>query len=60
MPQRPKRATIRDVAEATGLSAAAVSYALRGVQTSEDTQERVRRAAAELGYNVDRIARGAG
>ena len=57
MPQRPKRATIREVAEVTGLSPAAVSYALRGVQTAEETQERVRVAAAELGYNVDRIAR---
>ena len=57
MPQQNKRATIRDVAEATGLSPAAVSYALRGIQTSGETQERVRRAAAELGYNVDRIAR---
>lgn len=57
MPQQPKRATIREVAEATGLSPAGVSYALRGMQTSEKTQERVRRAAAELGYNVDRIAR---
>lgn len=57
VPQQPKRATIRDVAEATGLSPAAVSYALRGIQTSSETQERVRRAAAELGYNVDRIAR---
>jgi LacI family transcriptional regulator, galactose operon repressor len=57
VPQQRKRATIRDVAEATGLSPAAVSYALRGLQTSEETQERVQRAAAELGYNVDRIAR---
>jgi LacI family transcriptional regulator len=57
VPQQPKRATIREVAEATGLSPAAVSYALRGIQTSGETQERVRRAAAELGYNVDRIAR---
>jgi DNA-binding LacI/PurR family transcriptional regulator len=57
MPQQSKRATIRDVADATGLSPAAVSYALRGIQTSEETQERVRRAADELGYNVDRIAR---
>src|SRR5437773_10906679 len=56
-PQQRKRATIREVAEATGLSPAAVSYALRGIQTSEETQQRVRRAAAELGYNVDRIAR---
>jgi DNA-binding LacI/PurR family transcriptional regulator len=57
VPQQHKRATIREVAEATGLSPAAVSYALRGIQTSEETQERVRRAAAELGYNVDRVAR---
>lgn len=57
MPQNSKRATIREVATATGLSPAAVSYALRGIQTSEETQERVRRAAAELGYKVDRIAR---
>lgn len=57
MPQQRKRATIREVADATGLSPAAVSYALRGIQTSEETQERVRRAAMELGYNVDRIAR---
>jgi LacI family transcriptional regulator len=57
VPQQRKRATIREVADATGLSAAAVSYALRGIQTSEETQERVRRAAVELGYNVDRIAR---
>src|SRR5690242_8765226 len=57
VPQQRKRATIREVAEATGLSSAAVSYALRGIQTSGETQERVRRAADELGYNVDRIAR---
>jgi LacI family transcriptional regulator len=57
VPQQRKRATIRDVADATGLSPAAVSYALRGIQTSEETQERVRTAAAELGYKVDRIAR---
>lgn len=56
MPQR-KRATIREVAQATGLSPAAVSYALRGMQVSADTQERVRRAAAELGYEADPIAR---
>ena len=56
-PQQRKRATIREVAEATGLSPAAVSYDLRGIQTSPETQERVRRAATELGYNVDRIAR---
>ncbi|HEV2451945.1 MAG TPA: LacI family DNA-binding transcriptional regulator, partial [Streptosporangiaceae bacterium] len=57
MPDQRKRATIRDVADATGLSAAAVSYALRGIQTSDETQERVRQAAAELGYEAHPIAR---
>ena len=56
MPAR-KRATIRELAEHTGLSPAAVSYALRGIQTSAETQARVRRAAAELGYAADPIAR---
>jgi LacI family transcriptional regulator len=49
--------TIRDVAAATGLSPAAVSYAMRGVQTSPETQERVRRAAEELGYTGNAVAR---
>jgi LacI family transcriptional regulator len=57
MPQQRSRVTIREVAEATGLSPAAVSYALRGMQTSEETQERVKRAAAELGYEAHPIAR---
>jgi DNA-binding LacI/PurR family transcriptional regulator len=57
VPDQRKRATIRDVADATGLSPAAVSYALRGMQTSDETQERVRQAAAELGYEADPIAR---
>ncbi|KAB2342338.1 LacI family DNA-binding transcriptional regulator [Actinomadura rudentiformis] len=57
MPNRRKRATIREVAQATGLSPAAVSYALRGIQTSEETQERVRAAAEELGYEAHPIAR---
>ncbi|WP_245691114.1 LacI family DNA-binding transcriptional regulator [Sinosporangium album] len=45
------------MARATGLSPAAVSYALRGLQVSEETIARVRRAAAELGYEADPIAR---
>ena len=49
--------TIKDVAAATGLSPAAVSYALRGVQTSPETQERVRRTAEELGYTGNAVAR---
>ncbi|MBO2450474.1 LacI family DNA-binding transcriptional regulator [Actinomadura barringtoniae] len=57
MPDRRKRATIREVAQATGLSPAAVSYALRGIQTSEETQERVRAAAEQLGYEAHPIAR---
>lgn len=57
MPRRRKRATIREVAQATGLSPAAVSYALRGIQTSEETQARVRVAADELGYEAHPIAR---
>ncbi|MGH2761602.1 MAG: LacI family DNA-binding transcriptional regulator [Thermoleophilaceae bacterium] len=52
-----RRVTIKDVAAATGLSPAAVSYAMRGVQTSPETQERVRRAAEELGYTGNAVAR---
>ena len=52
-----KRVTIKDVAAATGLSPAAVSYAMRGVQTSPETQERVRQTADELGYTGNAVAR---
>jgi LacI family transcriptional regulator len=52
-----KRVTLRDVAAAASLSPAAASYALRGMQTSRETQERVRRVADELGYFVNPIAR---
>jgi LacI family transcriptional regulator len=52
-----KRVTIKDVAAATGLSPAAVSYAMRGVQTSPETQERVRQAADDLGYTGNAVAR---
>lgn len=54
---RRRRVTIKDVATATDLSPAAVSYALRGVQTSPETQERVRLAAEELGYTGNAVAR---
>ncbi len=57
MAQPRKRVTIKEVAEATGLSAAGVSYALRGLQVSDETRERVLKTAAELGYEVDPIAR---
>jgi LacI family transcriptional regulator len=52
-----RRTTIRELAEYTGLSPAAVSYALRGMQVSADTEQRVRDAAEELGYEADPIAR---
>ena len=52
-----QRPTIRQLAEYTGLSPAAVSYALRGLHVSAETEERVRAAAAELGYEADPIAR---
>jgi len=57
VPQRRKRPTIKDIAAETGLSPAAVSYALRGLQVPPDTQERVREAAERLGYEADPIAR---
>jgi DNA-binding LacI/PurR family transcriptional regulator len=52
-----RRTTIRELADYTGLSPAAVSYALRGLQVSAETQQRVREAAERLGYEVDPIAR---
>jgi LacI family transcriptional regulator len=55
--ERVKRVTLRDVAEASGLSPAAVSYALRGLHVPVETQERVREAAGRLGYQVDPVAR---
>ena len=52
-----QRPTIRQLAARTGLSPAAVRYALRGMHVPAETEERVRLAAAELGYEVDPIAR---
>ena len=57
MNQGRHRPTLRDIAEETGLSPAAVSYALRGLQVTEETQARVREAAKRLGYEADPIAR---
>ena len=57
MPERRRRVTLRDLADDTGLSPAAVSYALRGLHVPEETQARVREAADRLGYQVDPIAR---
>ncbi len=52
-----RRVTLKDVAAETELSPAAVSYALRGIQTSPETQERVREAAGRLGYTGNAVAR---
>ncbi|MCW2522571.1 MAG: LacI family transcriptional regulator [Frankiales bacterium] len=49
--------TLRDIAEETGLSLAAVSYALRGIQVPIETQARVREVAERRGYQADPIAR---
>lgn len=54
---RTSRVTLRDISADTGLSVAAVSYALRGLHVPEETQLRVRESARRLGYQVDPIAR---
>jgi DNA-binding LacI/PurR family transcriptional regulator len=49
-----RRATIKDVARAAGVSPALVSIVLNdGPGASEQTRERVRRVAADLGYERD-------
>ena len=51
--------TIRDVARAAGVSPATVSRALQSPDTVRaETRDRVRRAAAELGWSPNRAARG--
>ena len=57
MSPRTGRVTLKDLASETGLSLAAVSYALRGMRVPEETQLRVREAAERLGYHADPIAR---
>lgn len=57
MAARSGRITLRDLADDTGLSQAAVSYALRGLRVPVETQARVREAADRLGYQADPIAR---
>lgn len=54
------RVSIRDVAARAGVSATTVSHVLNrtpGTRTSAGTQERVRRAAEELGYSANAVAR---
>jgi len=53
-PSRGKRVTLKDIAREAGLSAAAVSMALRGSRdVSLKTQERVKKIAERLGYVPD-------
>lgn len=52
-----KRPTIKQIAEETGLSVTAVSYALRGERVSAATIERVQAVADRMGYAADPVAR---
>jgi DNA-binding LacI/PurR family transcriptional regulator len=55
---RSPAVTMADVAARAGVSRALVSIVFRGVQgASEESRERVMRAAADLGYRPDRRAR---
>jgi LacI family transcriptional regulator len=51
------RVTLIDVARRAGVSVASTSRALNGLVASPETVERVRAAAAELGYTADATAR---
>ncbi|GAA1541940.1 LacI family DNA-binding transcriptional regulator [Kribbella lupini] len=52
-----RRPTLKDIAADTGLSMAAVSYALRGLHGTPETRQRVQEAAERLGYQADPVAR---
>src|SRR5690606_28957455 len=53
-----RRATIKEVAEAAGVSRSTASRALSGTgYVAENVRSRVRQAAKELGYVVDATAR---
>ena len=57
---KPTRVTSQDVADAAGVSRTTVSLVLndvKGIKISEDTRQRVIRAAKELGYVPDAAAR---
>lgn len=49
--------TMASIAERAGVSVASVSRVLNGASARRDTTERVRRAAAELGYVPNAVAR---
>jgi LacI family transcriptional regulator len=53
-----RAATIRDVAEAAGVSTATVSRVVNGdSRVAPETASKVRRAVEELGYNMNQVAR---
>ena len=52
-----KRATLKELAELTGLSPSGVHYALRGERVSAGTAERVQAEADRIGFRSDPIAR---
>ena len=56
------RPTLKDVAQAAGVSITTVSVVLNekreGIRVAEGTRDRVRRAADELGYRPNQMARG--
>lgn len=57
--QGDRRATIKDVAAAAGVSATTVSHALNGKGVvRKDTVQRIQRVAAEIGYRPSALARG--
>ncbi|CAM3327517.1 LacI family DNA-binding transcriptional regulator [Occultella aeris] len=60
-PARPRRVTLRQVADLAGVSTATVSYVLSGrrggSEVSAETSERVRAAAAQLEYVPNQAAR---
>jgi LacI family transcriptional regulator len=54
---RSKRPSIKEVASRAGVSTATVSHVFSGKRrVNEDLSKRVRHAADELGYSVDRVA----
>lgn len=53
-----KRATIKDVAKAAGVSVSVVSRTFSDGSVAAETRERVREAARALGYRPSQIARG--
>ena len=58
-PRRRRAATIRDVAQAAGVSTATVSKFLNGGQRfTREVEERVAQAVRDLGYSSNPMARG--